>query len=210
MPPEPQKLFYRPISPWRVTQPFGANQVCIDNATGTKTTACDGLNPPAGYRSVYSQMKGHNALDLKATRWQPVYAAREGIVTEVETEPSRGLGVGITHDFGPLGRFKTRYWHFCALDVHMGERVSTGQLIGYADSTGFSTADHLHFEVKPLNPDGSNSLQDNGFFGAVDPTPYMFEDFARDVDVLRSAIERLTEWLAQNIDRLRAVNTRSA
>ena len=203
-------LFYRPVSPWRVTQYFGENKTCVDNATSTKTIACDGLNPPPGFRSAYSQMKGHNALDLAATRWQPVYAAREGIVSEVETEPSRGLGVAISHDFGRLGFFKTRYWHFIALDVHYGERVSTGQLIGYADSTGYSTADHLHFEVKPLNSDGSNMYQDNGYFGAVDPTPYMFDDFARDVSIIRSQIERIAEWLAQNIDRLRAIKTRSA
>jgi len=204
------RLFYRPVSPWVVTQRFGANQTCVDNATGTKTIACDGINPPPGYRSAYSMMKGHNALDLRAARWQPVYAAREGAVTEVETEPSRGLGVGITHDFGPLGRWKTRYWHFIALDVHVGERVSTGQLIGYADSTGYSTADHLHFEVKPLNADGSNSQQDNGFFGAVDPTPFMYDDFARDVDVLRSAIEKAAALLQAIIDRMRTVKTRSA
>jgi len=118
--------------------------------------------------------------------------------------------VGITHDFGPLGRFKTRYWHFIALDVHVGDRISTGQLIGYADSTGYSTGDHLHFEVKPLNPDGSNMFPLNGFFGAVDPTPCMFDDFARDVSVLRSAIEKATELLAQIVDRLRATKTRSA
>lgn len=204
------RLFYRPVSPWNVTQPFGANQTCVDNATSSKTIACDGHNPPPGYRSAYSQMKGHNALDLSAKRWQPVYAAREGYVTEVETEPSRGLGVGISHHFVGIGDFKTRYWHFIALDVNVGDRVSTGQLIGYADSTGYSTGDHLHFEVKPLNPDGTNKYQDNGYFGAVDPTPYMFDDFARDIDVLRSAIERITEWVAQNIDRLRAIKTRSA
>lgn len=99
------KLFYRPVSPWRITQYFGENKTCVDNASGTKTISCDGLNPPEGYRSAYSQMKGHNALDLQAYRWQPVYAAREGVVRR---------------DYPRLwrtGNFKTRYWHFISLQV---------------------------------------------------------------------------------------------
>ncbi|MBX3498099.1 MAG: M23 family metallopeptidase [Alphaproteobacteria bacterium] len=204
------QLFYRPVHPWIVTQRFGANQVCIDVATGTKIIACDGLNPPPGFKSVYSMMKGHNALDLMATRWQPVYAAREGVVSEVETEASRGLGVAITHDFGPEGRFKTRYWHFAAIDVHLGETVSTGQLIGYADSTGYSTGDHLHFEVKPLNPDGSNMYQANGFFGATDPTPYMFDEPAVQASFMRQLVEVLARYLDLLTDKMRMIKTPSA
>lgn len=202
------KLFYRPVSPWIVTQKFGANQVCIDNDTSTKLIACDGNNPPVGYRSIYSMMRGHNALDLGAKRWQPLYAAADGVVTEVETEVARGLGLAITHDFGAQGLWKTRYWHFIALDVHMGERVQVGQLIGYADSTGFSTSDHLHFEVKRLNPDGSNMYQENGYFGAEDPEPLLYEKFALEVSLwrqLRELFARLADALA---DRARV--TRSA
>lgn len=201
------KLFYWPVNPARINQGFGDNYGCIDNATSTKVIACDGQNPPAGYRSVYSMMKGHNGLDLDAKRWQPVYAAREGRVTEVETEPARGLGVGIDHDFGALGRWKTRYWHFIALDVNRGDWVWTGQLIGYADNTGFSAGDHLHFEVKRLNPDGSNTNQSNGYFGAEDPAPLMFDEFAPNVNKARLAIERLALALEALIDRMRTVRT---
>lgn len=203
------KLFYWPVNPVRLNQAFGENHGCIDNATNSKVIACDGLNPPTGYRSVYSMMKGHSGLDLMAVRWQPVYAAGEGVVREVETEPARGLGVGIDHDFGTQGRFKTRYWHLAAIDVHMGEEVSTGQLIGYADNTGYSAGDHLHFEVKPLNADGSNTFQDNGYFGAVDPWPLMFDGFARNVNVLRMLVEKLTALLEALIDRMRMTKTGS-
>lgn len=204
------RLFYWPVSPVRITQHFGENKACVDTATGTQTITCDGLNPPEGYKSVYSMMDGHNALDLEAKRWQPVYAAREGFVREVETEPSRGLGVGIEHDFGPQGRWKTRYWHLIALDVHYGDYVYTGQLIGYADSTGYSSGDHLHFEVKPLHPDGSNAQPENGFFGACDPLPLMFDEYARDVSLLRQAIERIAAALESLIDRMRSVQTYGA
>lgn len=200
------RLFYWPVVSKLISQNFGENRSCIHNTTGTVIT-CDGLHPPEGYRSVYSQMKGHNGLDLPVPRWTPVYAAREGVVREVETEPSRGLGVGIEHDFGSQGRYKTRYWHFIALDVHYGDYVYTGQLIGYADSTGYSSGDHLHFEVKRLNADGSNANQDNGYFGGEDPLPLMFDDYARDVNTLRMSIEAVASWLEKWIDRMRAVRT---
>jgi murein DD-endopeptidase MepM/ murein hydrolase activator NlpD len=202
-----EKLFYWPVTRRGINQYFGENKACIDLASGTKTIACDGLNPPAGYKSVYSMMKGHNALDLYAERWQPVYAAREGFVREVETETSRGLGIGIEHDFGAKGRWKTRYWHLVALDAHYGDYVYTGQLIGYADSTGYSNGDHLHFEVKPLNSDGTNAQQNNGYFGAIDPLPLMFDDLARDVNTSRKMIESIAAWLDAFTDRLRAVRT---
>lgn len=202
-----ERLFYWPVSPVRISQHFGENKACVDTATGTKTVTCDGLNPPQGYKSVYSMMDGHNALDLDAKRWQPVYAAREGFVREVETEPSRGLGIGIEHDFGTQGRWKTRYWHLIAIDAHLGDYVYTGQLIGYADSTGYSSGDHLHFEVKPLNADGSNAQQDNGFFGAVDPRPLMFDIPAVEVNTLRFSIEKIALALEAFIDRMRAVRT---
>lgn len=201
------KLFYWPVNPVRLNQGFGENKGCIDNATNSKVISCDGLNPPEGYRSVYSTMKGHNGLDLMAVRWQPVYAAREGVVREVETEPARGLGAGIDHDFGAQGRWKTRYWHLCAIDVHIGDKVYTGQLIGYADNTGYSAGDHLHFEVKPLSADGSNMYPDNGFYGGVDPWPLMFDDFARNINVLRMTIETLASMVEKLIDRMRATKT---
>jgi hypothetical protein len=61
--------------------------------------------------------------------------------------------------------------------------------------------------VKPLNADGSNKYQDNGYFGAVDPTPYMFDDFARDVNTLPMAIEKAAAILQAVVDRMRAVRT---
>jgi hypothetical protein len=61
--------------------------------------------------------------------------------------------------------------------------------------------------VKPLNADGSNALPDNGFFGAVDPLPLMFDDRARDVNTQRLAIEKIAAWLEAFTDRLRTIKT---
>jgi len=196
-------IFFRPVDPWFIAQPFGTNWVCINDSTrelvGVDHTT--GLCP-AGTRSVYSSMRGHNGLDIPTKRWQPVYAAREGTVVEVETEVSRGLGVGVYHDLGSYGKWKTRYWHLAAINVHLGDRVETGQLLGYADSTGYSTADHLHFEVKPQLAPNVNAEPDNGYFGSVDPLPLLLPTPAWKVNTLRTtmnifagALEKLADFL---------------
>lgn len=74
-------------------------------------------------------------------------------------------------------RVKTRYWHLLALQVKKGERVHAGQIIGYADDTGRSTGMHLHFELKPVRTvlprRYRNAFPQNGYFGAIDPAPYL-------------------------------------
>lgn len=54
-----------------------------------------------------------------------------------------GNYVLISHD----GTYSTRYAHLSSVSVSVGDYVSQGQTIGYIGSTGWSTGDHLHFEV---------------------------------------------------------------
>ena len=211
-----ESFLWRPVDPWVVTQRFDENRACADIATGRRYITCDGHNPPPGYKSVYSQMKGHNGLDVIAHRWQPVYAAHDGVVEELETEADRGLGVGIVTsqryrcaETGVPEFFKTRYWHLVAIQVKLGDRVRPGSLIGWADSTGISSGDHLHFELKPVakNKRGQweNVLQSNGYFGAVDPTPYMIDLFAVKGSTLISLIEQLATALDYWSDKVRSL-----
>src|SRR3990167_11093922 len=137
-----EKFLYQPVSPFRVNQYFGEDRACISITDGKTVISKDtNASCPVGYKSLYTQTKGHNGLDLQANRWQPVYAAHDGIVNEVQTETARGLGIGIVTDkkyfckeSGKEEHFKTRYWHFIALDVYLGEKIKVGDFIGYADS----------------------------------------------------------------------------
>jgi hypothetical protein len=64
--------------------------------------------------------------------------------------------------------FRTIYAHLKQATVPNGSRVTVGQQIGISDNTGNSSGPHLHFGVKPINPD-----KNNGFLGAIDPHPIL-------------------------------------
>lgn len=80
----------------------------------------------------------------------PIYAAAAGVV-RVSSENYYGYGVGIVIDSVVGGqRLETTYGHmtYGTRQVEVGATVAAGQLIGFVGSTGRSTANHLHFEVK--------------------------------------------------------------
>ena len=181
------KYLSKPLDSWYITQNFGDNLACIDLATRKKTIYCDGLNPPEGYRSIYSQMKGHNGIDFYAPTGVPVYAALEGVVEEMVDEEARGKGLGIVSEnkyycdeLEKDTNMKVRYWHLLSFKVNKGDVVKAGQLVGLADNTGYSSGSHLHFEMKPVSYKMKNGkitslknlLQTNGYYGAINPLPY--------------------------------------
>ena len=57
------------------------------------------------------------------------------------------------------GGYQTLYGHATKITVKEGQKVSTGDVIGYVGSTGDSTGAHLHFETRidgeRVNPQGS-------------------------------------------------------
>lgn len=209
------QFLYQPVKPWFINQKFGENLLCfrrLGNGTIEYKSKKTEEVCPIGYTSIYSQMKGHNGLDLLAARWQPVYASQDGFVEEVSTEVERGLGVGVITDkkypcieTGRDEYFKYRNWHFIALNIHEGDHVRTGDLLGYADSTGYSSGDHLHFELKPVLKEGDkwfNILQNNFYFGAVNPEPYLYPQFAVAVRDIASLLLKIREQLALLADLL--------
>lgn len=55
------------------------------------------------------------------------------------------------------GGYSTLYGHLSSIAVTMGTSVEIGAKVGISGSTGFSTGEHLHFEVRfrgtPVNPE---------------------------------------------------------
>ena len=97
------------------------------------------------------------AVDIVMPVGTPVYAARAGVVMDVERDyikggtanmayASRANSVRILHQDGSMAI----YAHL-ALEqvvVHTGLKVKAGQLIGHSGNTGYSTGPHLHFAVQ--------------------------------------------------------------
>ncbi|MEJ7777420.1 MAG: M23 family metallopeptidase [Sphingomicrobium sp.] len=99
----------------------------------------------------------HAGIDLSGPVGTPIYATADGTVSNAGYN-SGGYGnlVKIDHGRG----IETRYGHLSSIDIHPGQHVTRGQLIGRMGSTGRSTGSHLHYEVRI---DGR----------AVNPIPFM-------------------------------------
>lgn len=86
----------------------------------------------------------HTGIDLAAPAGTHIYSWRSGTVTFAGWSGGYGNFIIVDHGDG----FVTRYAHCSKIAVTKGQTVSQGQVIGYVGTTGNSTGNHLHFEVK--------------------------------------------------------------
>ena len=90
----------------------------------------------------------HTGTDIPAPGGTPIYAAKTGIVTTVnknKNASSYGYYCIISHGSG----YATLYAHQNQVPiVQEGQAVQKGQVIGYVGSTGRSTGNHLHLELR--------------------------------------------------------------
>jgi len=86
----------------------------------------------------------HPGLDIADPAGTPIAASKAGVVVFAGSNGGYGLFVIIDHG----GGFATAYAHQSRLGVSQGQQVSQGQTIGYVGSTGFSTGNHVHFEIR--------------------------------------------------------------
>ncbi len=111
--------------------------------------------PASGRRTDNFGTRGgtHKGIDIAAPAGTPIYAADGGVVKYSGWSGNYGNLVIIDHENG----FQTYYAHNSKLYVQPGERVYQGQLIAAMGTTGDSTGNHCHFEVRlngvPVNPD---------------------------------------------------------
>lgn len=210
------KFIYYPYKPFIINQYFGESGVCVPDTPNVplaqrpiigkkyNQTTC-----PVGYVELYPLlgMKGHTGLDLYAVRGaQTLKAGIKGVVVEISYDNARGLGVGILSpekfNLGEHGTHyvKLRQWHLHSLAVKLGQVVEPWTDIGVPDSTGMSSGDHCHLELKPVeialdanNPDTllKNVYQDNGYFGSIDPTPYFIGQYPKAPTSVGGIFEKL-------------------
>lgn len=102
----------------------------------------------------FKTSKKHDGIDISGRKNTPVYAAARGRVIYTG-QGFRGYGklIIIEHQGD---RWASFYAHLNKFKVHEGQKVQTGELIGFMGNTGRSSGNHLHFEIrhnlKPVNP----------------------------------------------------------
>jgi len=89
----------------------------------------------------------HQGMDFRAASGTPVHAGNGGVV--VLAQPLYYEGNCIVIDHG-LSLF-TISMHLSRIDVHEGDHVITGQLLGLSGATGRVTGPHLHWAVRWQN-----------------------------------------------------------
>ncbi|MDR1330069.1 MAG: peptidoglycan DD-metalloendopeptidase family protein [Oscillospiraceae bacterium] len=92
---------------------------------------------------IYHDLRPHYGIDIRAAYGSDIHAADSGKVITSTYSSSYGNYIVISHGSG----MTTLYAHMSKLKSKVGDTVSKGAVIGYAGSTGASTATHLHFEV---------------------------------------------------------------
>lgn len=114
------------------------------------------VSSPYGYRihPITGTKKFHSGIDYAAPYGTAIYAAEDGVVLTSGWVNGYGYTVAINHG----GGYVTLYAHCSKLLVSAGQSVTAGQTIAKVGSTGNSTGNHLHFEVKvngkAVNPAG--------------------------------------------------------
>ena len=121
---------------------YSAPEFITEGGTGDYFWPVDG-----GYISAHQgDGRGHKGIDIAAPYGTPIYAAASGTVIDAGTGWNGGYGncIIIQNDDGNV----TVYAHQAELVAEYGDVIEKGQLIGYVGSTGDSSGNHLHFEVR--------------------------------------------------------------
>lgn len=96
----------------------------------------------------------HQGLDIAAAYGTPIKSAADGTV--ISTGRSGGYGNLVIVDHG--NGVQTYYGHCSSITSYVGQQVKAGDVIAKVGSTGNSTGNHLHFEIrldgKQINPEG--------------------------------------------------------
>ncbi len=111
----------------------------------------------AGFGSARRYQPGgpvsyHTGLDLAVPEGTPIHAANDGTVLLARELPISGNVVAIDHG----DHVVSLYFHQSKILVQAGQKVTRGEVIGLAGTTGLSTGPHLHWEMRvdgvPTNP----------------------------------------------------------
>lgn len=98
----------------------------------------------------------HTGIDLSMPEGTQLRSIFDGVVEKIYDGGKIGKGVQIKTEDGQ----HAIYGHMSDVDVHVGDKIHTGDAIGLSGNTGHSTGPHLHFGLR----------DDHG--NILDPTNY--------------------------------------
>lgn len=144
--------------------------------------------------TAYNLGAGHGAIDIAAPIGSTVVAPEDGTVVFdgwvwdlsggpndwaarwYLIKPARGDtrgGGGICTIIRNSAGSHWGMFHASQSFMYPGQKVKKGQRIQLSGDTGIATGPHSHINLWPARPNWQN-----GFFGAIDPEPYLTERFA--------------------------------
>lgn len=90
----------------------------------------------------------HSGIDIPAPAGTKIYASKSGVVIHAAkgtgSSWSYGNYVIVAHSDGT----STLYAHMSKIGCSKGQTVKQGDVVGYVGTTGRSTGNHLHFEIR--------------------------------------------------------------
>lgn len=105
-----------------------------------------------GGRTIFGKQEYHKGVDIPGAKGTPVMAGASGTVIFAGYEGDYGYLVQLDHGDGMV----SYYAHLSRICVEQGDTVGQADKIGEIGSTGYSTGNHLHFEIRidncPVNP----------------------------------------------------------
>ncbi|MFA6120188.1 MAG: peptidoglycan DD-metalloendopeptidase family protein [Sideroxydans sp.] len=97
------------------------------------------------FHPVLNKWRAHKGVDYASPIGTKVKVTADGVVEFVGKKGGYGNVVMINHQ----GRYETVYGHLSRFgNIHKGQRVSQGEVIGYVGMTGMTSGPHLHYEFK--------------------------------------------------------------
>jgi murein DD-endopeptidase MepM/ murein hydrolase activator NlpD len=115
---------------------------------------------------VLNVRRAHLGVDYAAPVGAPVVAVSNGVVTRAGFSGDAGRLVAIRHSSG----YESMYLHLSSVAVHVGQRVSQGELVGRVGSSGLSTGPHLDYRLRK-NGTYVNPLTEHRRMPPGDPIP---------------------------------------
>lgn len=107
------------------------------------------FSSPFGLRRFFNDQprKPHSGLDIAAAKGTPIRAPAPGVILDAGDYFFNGRNLILDHGRGLI----SMYSHMERIDVNIGDRISTGDLLGTVGNSGRVTGPHLHWTVSLNN-----------------------------------------------------------